>query len=66
VNAIAPGYIETPLTRDWQALREHVETNAPARRLGMPEDVARVVVSLLTMEYVTGAVVPVDGGLSLL
>ena len=40
--------------------------HAPARRLGMPEDVARVVLGLLTMDYVTGAVVPVDGGLSLL
>jgi ketoreductase RED2 len=66
VNAIAPGYIETPLTRDWQALREHVETHAPARRLGTPDDVARVVLGLLAMDYVTGAVVPVDGGLSLL
>jgi ketoreductase RED2 len=66
VNAVAPGYIETPLTRDWQPLREHVAAHAPARRLGAPEDVARVVVALLDLDYVTGAVVPVDGGLSLL
>ena len=66
VNAVAPGYIETPLTREWQPLREHVVQHAPARRLGMPEDVARVVLALLAMDYVTGAIVPVDGGLSLL
>jgi ketoreductase RED2 len=66
VNAVAPGYVETPLTRDWQPLREHVVAHAPARRLGTPEDVATVVLALLEMEYVTGAVVPVDGGLSLL
>lgn len=66
VNAIAPGYIETPLTREWQALRAHVETHAPARRVGAPDDVARVVLGLLGMDYVTGAVIPVDGGLSLL
>jgi ketoreductase RED2 len=65
VNAVAPGYIETPLTRDWQPLREHVVAHAPARRLGAPDDVARVVVALLEMDYVTGAVIPVDGGLSL-
>ncbi|MDF1506113.1 SDR family oxidoreductase [Roseisolibacter sp. H3M3-2] len=66
VNAIAPGYIETPLTREWQPLREHVVAHAPARRLGVPEDVAGAVVGLMGMEYVTGAVLPVDGGLSLL
>ena len=66
VNAVAPGYIETPLTRDWQPLREHVTAHAPARRLGRPEDVARAVLGLLAMDYVTGAVLPVDGGLSLL
>jgi ketoreductase RED2 len=65
VNAVAPGYIETPLTRDWHPLREHVVAHAPARRLGAPDDVARVVVALLEMDYVTGAVIPVDGGLSL-
>lgn len=66
VNAIAPGYIETPLTREWEPLRQHVVANAPARRLGAPHDVARAVLALLELEYVTGAVLPVDGGLSLL
>lgn len=66
VNAVAPGYIETPLTRDWQPLRDHVTAHAPARRLGRPEDVARAVLGLLALDYVTGAVLPVDGGLSLL
>ncbi|MHB1172134.1 MAG: SDR family NAD(P)-dependent oxidoreductase [Lacisediminihabitans sp.] len=66
VNAVAPGYIDTPLTHDWQQLREFVEANAPARRLGQPEDVAEVVHGLLTMDYVTGTVIPVAGGLQLL
>ena len=66
VNAVAPGYIDTPLTREWQSLREHVTAHAPARRRGAPADVAQVVLGLLTMEYVTGAIVPIDGGLSLL
>ena len=66
VNAVAPGYIETPLTRDWQPLREFIEVESPARRLGVPEDVAEVVHGLLTMSYVTGAVIPIDGGLHLL
>ncbi|WP_417219550.1 SDR family NAD(P)-dependent oxidoreductase [Arthrobacter sp.] len=65
VNAVAPGYIDTPLTHDWQKLRDSVLENAPARRLGRPEDVAEVVSGLLTMEYVTGTVIPVAGGLQL-
>jgi ketoreductase RED2 len=66
VNAVAPGYIDTPLTHDWQPLREFVQENAPARRLGRPEDVAEVVHGLLTMDYVTGTAIPVAGGLQLL
>lgn len=66
VNAIAPGYIDTPLTNDWTELREFVKENAPAKRLGTPEDVAEVVHGLLTMHYVTGTAIPVAGGLQLL
>jgi len=66
VNAVAPGYIETPLTRDWHPLREFMEANTPARRLGCPEDVAEVVHSLLAMSYVTGTIIPIDGGAHLL
>ncbi|GAA4380733.1 SDR family NAD(P)-dependent oxidoreductase [Paeniglutamicibacter cryotolerans] len=66
VNAVAPGYIDTPLTHDWTAVRDFVAEKAPARRLGQPEDVAEVVHGLLSMSYVTGTVIPVAGGLQLL
>jgi len=66
VNALAPGYIDTPLTHDWQSLREYIENNAPAQRLGNPDDVADVVMGLIAMEYVTGTFIPIDGGLHLL
>lgn len=66
VNAIAPGYIDTPLTHDWSPLREFVVANAPAGRLGEPADVADVVMGVLSMTYVTGVVIPADGGLHLL
>lgn len=65
VNAVAPGYVETPLTLDWEPLRQAVLEQAPARRLGHPGDVAEAVWGLLSMDYVTGAVLTVDGGLSL-
>lgn len=66
VNAIAPGYIDTPLTHDWQQLRDAVERDAPAQRLGSVDDVADAVMGLLSMGYVTGAIIPIDGGLHLL
>lgn len=66
VNAVAPGYIDTPLTHDWAELREYVAQNAPAKRLGSPQDVAEVVYGLLQMDYVTGTTIPVAGGLQLL
>jgi ketoreductase RED2 len=66
VNAVAPGYIDTPLTHDWDELRTYIETNTPARRLGTTVDVAQVVLGLMSMSYVTGAVIPVAGGLQLL
>jgi ketoreductase RED2 len=65
VNAIAPGYIETPRTRDWQAVRKVVTTKSPLLRLGKPEDVAAAFLALLDSRYTTGAVLTVDGGLGL-
>lgn len=66
VNAVAPGYIDTPLTHEWQSVRDYVEDNAPARRLGDPEDVAEAVHGVMNMGYVSGAIIPVAGGLQVL
>jgi len=67
VNAIAPGYIETDNT---EALRRDPERDAailariPAGRWGRPADLAGVTVFLASAasDYVTGTVIPVDGG----
>lgn len=67
VNAVAPGFIETDMTRD---LSEEVRTSYAARiplsRMGRPEDIAEAVCFLLgdSSAYITGIVLPVDGGLS--
>jgi 2-dehydro-3-deoxy-D-gluconate 5-dehydrogenase len=65
VNAVAPGWIETELTstiEEWK--RPQIDARIPMGRWGQPEDVAGTVAWLLSADaaYVTGAVVPVDGG----
>ena len=65
VNAVAPGFIETPWTSGWADRREEVVKLAPLARVGTPEEVADVVLALATSSYVTGEIVTIDGGLSL-
>jgi ketoreductase RED2 len=62
---VAPGLIDTPWTAEWDDIRAFVRAQAPLRRSGTAEDVAAVVIGLVTAAYVTGEVVLVDGGLHL-
>lgn len=59
-NAIAPGYIDTEMTRGLEGKR--LEDIIPLRRKGTPEDVAQAVVFLSDAEYITGETLRVDGG----
>jgi 3-oxoacyl-[acyl-carrier protein] reductase len=63
VNAVAPGFIETDMTKDVPA---EVVKAVPARRAGKPEEVAAAVRFLASDEasYVTGTTLFVDGGMS--
>ncbi len=65
VNAVAPGLVDTPWTKDWDTVRGFVAAVAPLKRSGTPEDIADVITSLAASPYVTGQVVVVDGGLGL-
>ena len=64
-NAIAPGFIETPMTAGMnQDALEEACKSIPLRRMGKPEDVANVAAFLASDEagYITGSVINVDGG----
>jgi ketoreductase RED2 len=64
VNAIAPGLVDTPWTRDWQAQHQGVKAMAPLHRSATPDDCAEAALALLRNRYVTGEVFVVDGGLT--
>ena len=66
INAIAPGYIETPMTDVLpEKAREGLRQLIPMNRLGRPEDVAEAVLFLVseTSSYITGQVLNVNGGI---
>jgi len=68
VNAIAPGYIDTPMTQALgEDVRKAIVDATPMKKIGAPQDVAAAVVFLASdmARFVTGAVLPVDGGLGM-
>ncbi len=70
VNAVAPGAIRTPINRDaWETeqAREDLLKLIPYDRIGDPEDIANAVVALASdlLDYVVGATLYVDGGMTL-
>lgn len=68
VNAIAPGAIDTPMSRNTrmtkEAMQGFLDQRVPLKRIGRPEEVASAVVFLASEEasYVTGSTIIVDGG----
>lgn len=68
VNAIAPGFIATPMVKKMpEKVIEMMEGKAPLRRLGTPEDIANAYAFLASEEasFITGTVLSVDGGVVL-
>ena len=68
VNAIAPGYIDTPMTQALpEETRKLIVDATPLKSIGTTEDVANAVVFLASprARFITGVVLPVDGGLGI-
>lgn len=64
VGAIAPGMIETPMTRGMnQKARDALVANIPVGRIGEPEDIWRAVQFIIECEYFNARTIDVDGGL---
>ncbi len=66
VNAVAPGFIQTPMTEELNEERKKLMLEAiPLNRIGTPEEVANLVLFLASGEssYITGQVINVDGGM---
>jgi len=71
VNVIAPGLVED--TSIWSSQSESERSDLtkwaiatlPVKHLGQPEEQAQAVLSLITNPYITGVVLPVDGGVTL-
>lgn len=66
VGAIAPGMVETPMTRGMnQKARDALVAAIPVGRIGVPEDIWLAVKFVLECDYFNGRTIDVDGGLSM-
>ncbi len=67
VNVVAPGVVDTGVwdDADRERLHEWATASLPVGHLGQPEELAAAYLFLMTATYVTGVVLPVDGGLVL-
>ncbi len=65
INAVAPGLVATPWTADWEAQHAAVGQVAPLRRSASADDIADAILGVLKSRYMTGEVIVVDGGLTL-
>lgn len=62
-NAVAPGFIDTDMTKDLQD--SPLAASIPLGRMGTPEEVAEAVAFLAQASYITGVILQVDGGIAM-
>ena len=63
VNVVAPGFIETEMTKDLDI--HDILKNIPLQKLGQVEDIADAVSFLVNSKYITGQIISVCGGMSM-
>ena len=64
-NAVAPGFIETDMTKELSGAEETWMNMIPLKRAGAAEEVAKAIVFLAKADYITGEVLRVDGGMGM-
>lgn len=64
-NAVAPGFIQTDMTKDLSGQDNGLPAAIPLGRIGQPQEVAEAVAFLACAPYITGEVLRVDGGLAM-
>ncbi|MEC8010858.1 MAG: SDR family oxidoreductase [Pseudomonadota bacterium] len=65
VNAVAPGLIDTPLTKSWVEVQKIWKTNSTLQRSAQPEELASFGLNLILEENMTGQIIVWDGGFNL-
>jgi NAD(P)-dependent dehydrogenase (short-subunit alcohol dehydrogenase family) len=67
INAICPGFIDTPMLPDTSTVRDHFAVGAPMGRLGRPSEIGTTARFLLSTDasFITGTFVVVDGGITI-
>jgi 3-oxoacyl-[acyl-carrier protein] reductase len=64
VNAIAPGFVDTDMTRKIpDDIKNKIIDQIPMRRFATPDEIADVVVFLCNTKYITGTVIDINGGI---
>jgi NAD(P)-dependent dehydrogenase (short-subunit alcohol dehydrogenase family) len=65
VNGIAPGLVDTPMSKQWTEARKLWQEKSPMRREAQPEEIAQLASLLIASHYITGEILFADGGLNL-
>ena len=64
-NAVAPGLVQTPWTQDWGVMHDFVAQAAPLKRSAYASDCSEAVLGIVRNPYLTGQVIVIDGGFTL-
>ncbi|MGA1242184.1 MAG: SDR family NAD(P)-dependent oxidoreductase [Ilumatobacteraceae bacterium] len=65
VNAVAPGLVQTPWTKDWGVMHERAAKISPLGRSAYASDCSEAVLGIVRNPHMTGQVIVVDGGITL-